>query len=141
MSTNLSQQLRLLQLNGMATAWDELQADPPRRTPSPEIWLNKLIEAEQADRYAKRQRSQLKAARFPVYRDLNGFIFAETPLPEEHIRQLATVKFMEEAHNLILVGGTGTGKTHLATALGVSAIQQGKRIRFYNTVDLVNLLE
>lgn len=141
MSTNLTEQLQGLQLHGMATAWDELQADPPRRTPSPETWLNKLIEAELADRYAKRQRSQLRAARFPVYRDFSGFVFAETPLPEEHIRQLATAKFTEEAHNLILVGGTGTGKTHLATALGVSAIQQGKRIRFYNTVDLVNLLE
>jgi DNA replication protein DnaC len=48
---------------------------------------------------------------------------------------------MEEAHNLILVGGTGTGKTHLATALGVSAIHAGKRVRFYNAVDLVNQLE
>ena len=141
MSTNLSKQLRDLQLHGMAGAWDELQADPPRRTPPPETWLNKLIEAELADRHAKRQRYQLKAARFPVYRDLSGFIFAETPLSEQHIRQLATVRFMEEAHNLILVGGTGTGKTHLATAFGVGAIQQGKRIRFYNTVDLVNLLE
>jgi hypothetical protein len=48
---------------------------------------------------------------------------------------------MESAHNLILVGGTGTGKTHLATALGVAAIHQGKRVRFFNAVDLVNQLE
>jgi len=48
---------------------------------------------------------------------------------------------METAHNLILVGGTGTGKTHLATALGIAAIHRGKRVRFFNAVDLVNLLE
>jgi DNA replication protein DnaC len=49
--------------------------------------------------------------------------------------------YLDTAHNLILVGGTGTGKTHLATALGVAAIHQGKRVRFYNAVDLVNLLK
>jgi DNA replication protein DnaC len=62
-------------------------------------------------------------------------------LPQAQIEQLATAAFMESAHNLILVGGTGTGKTHLATALGVAAIHQGKRVRFFNAVDLVNQLE
>ena len=57
------------------------------------------------------------------------------------IQQLAKGHYLETAHNLILVGGTGTGKTHLAIALGVAAIHHGKRIRFYNAVDLVNLLE
>ncbi|SFL01957.1 IstB-like ATP binding protein [Nitrosomonas aestuarii] len=57
------------------------------------------------------------------------------------MEQLSTAAFMDEAHNLILVGGTGTGKTHLATALGVAAIHHDKRIRFFNAVDLVNLLE
>jgi len=67
--------------------------------------------------------------------------WAETPLPQAQIQQLASAAFMETAHNLILVGGTGTGKTHLATALGVAAIHRGKRVRFYNAVDLVNQLE
>ena len=57
------------------------------------------------------------------------------------IQELAKGHYLETAHNLILVGGTGTGKTHLAIALGVAAIHHGKRIRFYNAVDLVNLLE
>lgn len=47
---------------------------------------------------------------------------------------------MDRAHNLIFVGGTGTGKTHLATAIGIEAIHSGRRVRFYNVVDLVNLL-
>ena len=68
-------------------------------------------------------------------------MWQESPLPQAQIEQLASAAFMEEAHNLILVGGTGTGKTHLATAIGVAAIHQGKRVRFYNAVDLVNELE
>src|SRR5665647_839868 len=70
-----------------------------------------------------------------------GFEWQESPVSQAQIQQLATAAFMEEAHNLILVGGTGTGKTHLATALGVAAIHQGKRVRFFNAVDLVNQLE
>jgi DNA replication protein DnaC len=83
----------------------------------------------------------LKVARFPTHRDLMNFDWTETPLQKARIEQLATGGFMEQAHNLILVGGTGTGKTHLATALAVAAIHQGKRARFYNAVDLVNQLE
>ena len=69
------------------------------------------------------------------------FDWDETLLSRQQIEQLSTATFMDEAHNLILVGGTGTGKTHMATALGVAAIHHGKRIRFFNVVDLVNLLE
>jgi len=83
----------------------------------------------------------MKVARFPHHRDLGGFDWSESPLPAARIEQLASGGYLEQAHNLILVGGTGTGKTHLATALGVEAVQQGKRVRFYNAVDLVNLLE
>jgi DNA replication protein DnaC len=107
----------------------------------PEAWLDRLIEAELADRQLRSLRYQLKTARFPVHRDLTGIDWAETPLPQAQIQQLASAAFMETAHNLILVGGTGTGKTHLATALGVAAVHQGKRVRFYNAVDLVNQLE
>ena len=69
------------------------------------------------------------------------FDWAENPLTKERIEQLATGEFMIQANNLIFVGGTGTGKTHLAIALAVSAIHQGKRVRFYNAVELVNQLE
>lgn len=134
-------QLKLLQLHGMATALQELQAEVSRQSMRPEVWLDRLIEAEQADRQVRRLSYQLKAARFPVHRDLSGFNWKETPLSVGRIQQLASGAFMESAHNLILVGGTGTGKTHLATALGVAAIHLGKRIRFYNAVDLVNHLE
>lgn len=86
-------------------------------------------------------RYQMKSARFPHHRDLTNFDWQESPLSVEQVRQLASGEYLESAHNLILVGGTGTGKTHLATALGVAAVEQGKRVRFYNAVDLVNQLE
>ena len=122
-------------------AWRELLAEAPRQPSRPEVWLDRLIEAEQADRQVRSLRYQLKAARFPIHRDLSAIDWAETPLDQGQIQQLASAAFMDSAHNLILVGGTGTGKTHLATALGVAAIHQGKRLRFYNAVDLVNQLE
>lgn len=141
MPTDRISELKNLHLHGMASALQELLAEASRRPARPELWLDRLIEAEQADRQVRRLSYQLKAARFPIHRDLGGFDWQETPLIRESIEQLAEGTFMDGAHNLILAGGTGTGKTHLATALGVGAIHQGKRVRFYNAVDLVNHLE
>ena len=134
-------QLKSLQLYGMAAAWSELQAERPRQPSAPEAWLDRLIDAEQQDRQTRSLRYQLKAAKFPIHRDLAGFDWSETPLQQAQIEQLASTNFMETAHNLILVGGTGTGKTHLATSLGIAAIHRSKRVRFFNAVDLVNQLE
>jgi DNA replication protein DnaC len=133
--------LKAMHLHGMAAAWAEHQAVAPSRPLMPEALLDRLIEAEQADRKARSLRYQIEAARFPVHRDLVGFEWAETPLQRARVEQLATAGFMAQARNLILVGGTGTGKSHLATALGVAAIHAGKRVRFFNAVDLVNRLE
>ncbi len=143
MSTDLLTQLKGLHLYGMVEAWSELKAEAPQRKQSllPENMLSRLIEAEQADRKARSLRYQLKTAKFPIHRDLVGFDWTDTSLPQQQMEQLGTAGFMADAHNLILVGGTGTGKTHLATALGVAAIHHGKRVRFFNVVDLVNLLE
>lgn len=141
MSTDLLTQLKTLHLYGMAEAWSELSAEmPQRKHVSPQAALSQLINAEIAERQLRSLKYQMKAAKFPI-RDLVKFDWDETPLPRQQIDQLSTAAFMDDAHNLILVGGTGTSKTHLATALGVAAIHHGKRIRFYNAVDLVNLLE
>jgi DNA replication protein DnaC len=134
-------QLKALHLYGMATAWSELLAEGPRRPMQPKACLDRLIEAELADRRVRSLRYQLKTARFLIHRDLTTIDWTETPLPQAQIQLLATAAFMASAHNLILVGGTGTGKTHIATALGVAAIHQGKRVRFFNAFDLVNQLE
>jgi DNA replication protein DnaC len=137
MSIDRTTLLKNLHLYGMAAAWSEWQAEYAlqQKPVMPEVWLDRLIEAEQVDRQARSLSYQLKAARFPIHRDLLQFEWHETPLQQARIEQLATAGFMDQAYNLILVGGTGTGKTHLATALAVAAIHQGKRVRFYNAVE------
>lgn len=141
MSIDHSSSLKVLHLYGMAQAWGELQAEKFKQAHRPEIWMERLLAAEETDRQLKSLRYQLKAARFPIHRDLLGIEWSETPLSKIVLEQLATAAFMDTAHNVILVGGTGTGKSHLATAIGVAAIHQGKRVRFFNAVDLVNQLE
>jgi DNA replication protein DnaC len=142
MSIDLLSQLNTLKLYGMAEAWADVQAESnaSKKISSEEV-LRRLIHAEITDRQARSLRYQLNTAKFPIHRDLVDFQWEETPLSRSVLDKLATASFMEQAHNLILVGGTGTGKTHLATALGVSAIHHGKRVRFFNAVDLVNYLE
>ena len=133
--------LKALKLYGMAAAWSELAAETRRQPLSGEALLLRLLDAEQADRQARSLSYQMKVARFPHHRDLASFDWKESALSADRLVQLANSDYLAEARNLIMVGGTGTGKTHLATALGVAAIHQGKRVRFYNAVDLVNLLE
>jgi DNA replication protein DnaC len=143
MTIDLLTQLKDLRLYGMNDAWAEIKAEAPQRQKdlSSEQLLRQLIHAEITDRQTRSLKYQLKVARFPIPRDLVDFSWDEASLSRPQIEQLATATFMDDAHNLILVGGTGTGKTHLATALGVAAIHHEKRVRFFNAVDLVNLLE
>jgi len=141
MTNDLISQLRALHLYGMAAALEELLAERPRTTAAPLAWIRCLIEAEQVERQVRSLRYQLRVARFPIHRELDHFQWEESDVKRELIEPLANGEFTQEANNLILVGGTGTGKTHLAIALGIAAIHQGRRVRFYNVVDLVNRLE
>ena len=134
--------LRSLKMHGMAQAISELteQGAPAFETAVP--ILSQLLKAEMAEREVRSTAYQLKAARFPAYRDLNGFDFASSEINEALVRQLHRCEFLQDAHNVVLVGGPGTGKTHVATARGVQAIQHHhKRVRFFSTVELVNALE
>lgn len=141
MGNELISEFKTLRLYGMATALEELLAERPRKAKDPVAWIRHLVEAEQVERQVRSLRYQLRTARFPIHRELDHFQWTESEVDRERIEPLASAEFTQAAHNLILVGGTGTGKTHLATALGVSAIHRGKRVRFYNVVDLVNQLE
>ena len=139
----LDKELKELRLYGMAGAWEDLAKQGGQATLESSRWLlEHLLQAEVTDRAMRSVSYQMHAAKFPVHRDLAGFDFECSPVDKKLIEQLANMAFAEQAHNVVLVGGPGTGKTHLATAIGVSGItRHGKRVRFYSTVDLVNALE
>jgi DNA replication protein DnaC len=134
--------LKSLKLFGMAQAIDELASQGSPAFQNVQAILGKLLKAELAEREVRSVAYQLKVARFPTYKDLAGFDFAQSGVNEALIRQLHSGEFMEKAHNVVMLGGPGTGKTHLATALGVQAIQHHhRRVRFLPTIELVNTLE
>ncbi|MGB1091449.1 IS21-like element helper ATPase IstB [Ketobacter sp. GenoA1] len=134
--------LKTLKLFGMADAVTDLseQASPAYVQSVP--ILETLLKAEVAERDVRSTRYQMKAARFPAYKDLSHFDFSQSVVDEVLIKSLHRCEFLQDAQNLVLVGGPGTGKTHLATALGVQAIQHHRyRVRFLSTIELVNALE
>ncbi len=134
--------LRSLKMHGMAQAVTDLMEQGAPAFDAAVPILSQLLKAETAEREVRSVSYQLKIARFPAYRDLAGFDFASSEINEALVRQLHRCEFMEVADNIVLVGGTGTGKTHIATALGVQAIEHHrKRVRFFSTVELVNALE
>jgi DNA replication protein DnaC len=140
---DLSIELKQLRLHGMAGAWADLVEQGTHPGLDTSRWLiEHLLQAETTDRVMRSVSHQMHAAKFPVHRDLAGFDFDASPVDRKLVLQLAEADFTEAAHNAVLVGGPGTGKTHLATAIGVTGItRHGKRVRFYSTVDLVNSLE
>ena len=142
MSTEIVTRLKALKLHGMAANWPELLAHCRHAALEPEALVDQLLKAEGAERQVRSIGYQMKAARFPAHRDLAGFEFGASTVDEALVRKLHSTAFTETAHNVVFIGGPGTGKTHLATALGVEAIQRhGKRVRFHSTVELVNALE
>ena len=140
---NVQSELKALRLNGMATAWADLMEQDGGATIQSSRWLiEHLLQAEDVDRQMRSIAHQMKAARFPIHRDLAGFDFDVSQVDKALIKKLADLSFTEDAQNVVLIGGPGTGKTHLATALGISGLtHHSKRVRFYSTVDLVNALE
>ena len=100
-----------------------------------------LLEAEAAERRARSIRYRMGQAHFPLQCDLDGFEFDESPVDETQLRTLYEGEFITELRNLIFIGGTGTGKTHLAIAIAMHAVRERSRVRFFNLVDLANLLE
>ncbi len=107
-----------------------------------EPMLHTLTEAEVAEREVRSINYQMRTARFPAYRDLSNFDFNESPVDEALLSSLYRCDFVADAHNIVMIGGPGTGKTHLATAIGVQAITHHRlRVRFFSTIELVNTLE
>ena len=133
--------LKELKLHGMTSVLDEVLATGTRQKAIPEKIVLELLKAELAERQARSIRYRMGQARFPVAKDLDQFDFSVSPVNETQVRTLYEGQFLATQSNVILVGGTGTGKTHLAIAIARQMIRTGKRCRFFNLVDLVNQLE
>ena len=130
-----------LKLAGMRAAYDEILADGLKRRHPVQQIIGALLKAEIADKKARSIKYQMGSAKLPTVKELADFDFAASPVNEPLIRELATGGFLEGQRNIVLVGGTGTGKTHLAVAIARSCIRKSARGRCYNVVDLVNHLE
>lgn len=130
-----------LKLYGMKNAYDELLATALKRQHEPQRFAGELLKAEISEKQARSIRYRLTIAKLPLAKDVNGFAFQDTPVNEALVLDLADGGFIAQQRNVVLVGGTGTGKTHLAIAIARSCIRAGSRGRFFNSVDLVNRLE
>jgi DNA replication protein DnaC len=139
--TQLFELMGELKLFGMRSAYDEVMSTGIKRQHEPPRIVGDLLQAEIAEKHARSIKYQMTIAKLPLAKDIDDFVFDGTPINERLARDLAGGGFLEQQRNCVLVGGTGTGKTHLAIAIARSCIRAGKRGRFFNTVELVTRLE
>ena len=130
-----------LKLAGMRDAFDEVLADGLKRQHPMQRIIGELLKAEIADKQARSIKYQMSGAKLPLAKELADFDFTDTPVNEPLVRELAVGGFLANQRNAVLIGGTGTGKSHLAVAIARACIRDGARGRFFNVVDLVNRLE
>ena len=130
-----------LKLYGMKGAFDAVIAAAVKRQHEPQRVVGDLLTAEIAEKQARSIKYQITIAKLPLAKEIEEFDFAGTPVNESLVRDLAGGDFLAHQRNIVLVGGTGTGKTHLAIAIARALIRNGARGRFFNVVDLVNRLE
>jgi DNA replication protein DnaC len=130
-----------LKLYGMKAAYDEIIGTAVKRQHEPQQVVGDLLTAEISEKQARSIRYQISIAKLPLAKDIDDFAFGGTPVNEALVRDLARGEFLAHQRNLVLVGGTGTGKSHLAIGIARACIRDGARGRFFNVVDLVNRLE
>src|ERR1700740_3426525 len=139
--TKILELMSRLKLYGMRAAYDEVMTTGIKRRHEPSRVVGDLLSAEIAEKQARSIKYQLTIAKLPLAKDIDNFDFAGTPVNQALIRDLASGTFLAEQRNAVLIGGTGTGKSHLAIAIARACIRGGARGRFYIVVDLVNRLE
>lgn len=137
----LMEAMETLGLHGMKATFDEILAAGIKSRATPEKILCDLLETEMAERKARSIRYRMGLAKFPIDKDLDRFEFKGLPVNEMQVRHLYDGNFLADHTNIIMVGGTGTGKTHLAIAIAKQSIRNGGKARFFNVLDLVNQLE
>ena len=139
--TDNIQLMEELKLRGMLSVYDEVIANSRKQKSSAEKIILELLKVEKAERHLRSIRYRMSQAKFPVVKDLDSFDFDSSAVDEQQIRSLYDGGFIDNHVNLIFVGGTGTGKTHLAIAIAAKVVREGGRARFLNLVDLSNELE
>lgn len=132
---------RELKLPGIVRCFDEVIRSATQHQWRPQEVVAELFKAEMAEKTARSIRYQMNAAKFPVAKSLAEFDFTASAVNEDVVRTLHDGDFMDQARNGVFVGGTGTGKTHLVSAIGAQAVNNRRRVRFFSAVDLVNRLE
>ena len=130
-----------LKLYGMRTAYDEIITTALKRQHEPQQIIGDLLNAEISEKQARSIKYQLTIAKLPLAKEIEEFDFEAAEVNETLIRDQAAGDFLDHQRNLALIGGTGTGKTHLAVAIARACIRSGRRGRFFNVVDLVNKLD
>ena len=141
MRDRLMEAIGALGLNGIKATLDEILAAGIKSRATPDKILCELFEAELAERQVRSIRYRMGLAKFPVDKDLDRFDFTVSPVNEMQVRHLYDGNYLVDHTNIIMVGGTGSGKTHLAIAIARQNIRSGRKVRFYNVLDLVNRLE
>ena len=130
-----------LKLYGMRNAYDEIMSVAIKRQHEPPKIVGDLLSAEIAEKQARSIKYQMTLAKLPLAKDIDDFDFTDTPVNQALLRELINGTFVADQRNVVLVGGTGTGKSHLAIAIARALIRNGARGRFFNVVDLDNRLE
>jgi DNA replication protein DnaC len=130
-----------LQLSGMRQAYDDIVSMGVKRQQGVERVIGALLKAELAHKEARAIGYQMGRAKLPLIKELTDFSFGGTPINEQLVRDLAGGGFLNQQRNIILVGGPGTGKSHIAIAIVRNCIRAGKKARFFDVIDLVNRLE
>jgi DNA replication protein DnaC len=138
---NILEAMAELKLHGMRASFDEIAGKGVARRDEFYDLIASLIRAERIFRQARSVSYRISSAKFPGLKDFDSFTFKGTPIDEGLVRELATGSFLDAKRNGILIGGTGTGKTHLCIAIAAAVIRARARGRFYNLIDLVNQLE
>ena len=139
--SEILEMMKALQLVGMRAAYDEIVSVGIKRQHGFERIIGALLKAEIAAKQVRSINYQMALAKLPLVKELADLSFADTPINGELITQLSMGTFLDSQRNVVLIGGTGTGKSHIAIGIARSIIKAGRKARFFNAVDLVNKLE